>query len=129
MGTAYEHKCERVLNRNFTPDPSDPDDIELFSNQQRFMYSVFCKTLHEGKSADILRKYSDPEVPIFGDAQCIYAELRDHFEGGAMARVSAEILETKLTTMRLNRDWSKTVSAFMMAVSHVIKDHKEVTGN
>jgi len=42
-----------------------------------------------------------------------------------MAHVTAETLETKLTSMCLNRDWSKTVSAFMTCVSHVIKDHKE----
>ena len=128
LGTAFEHKVERVLDPSFCPDPNDPDDIALFGQQQRFLYSVFCKTLQEGKAADILRGYSNMKSPNFGDAQSIYAELVDHFEAGNVARVSAETLETKLTTMRLNKSWSKSVTAFVNSVSHVIRDHKEATG-
>ena len=129
LGTAFEHKVERVLDPSFCPDPNDPDDIALFGQQQRFLYSVFCKTLQEGKAADILRGYSNMKSPNFGDAQSIYAELVDHFEAGNVARVSAETLETKLTTMRLNKSWSKSVTAFVNSVSHVICDHKEATGS
>ena len=60
MGNAYEHKCEQVLDPSYAPNPSDPDEVALFESQQRFMYSVFAKTLVEGKAADILREYSDP---------------------------------------------------------------------
>ena len=60
MGNAYEHKCEQVLDPGYAPNPSDPDEVALFESQQRFMYSVFAKTLLEGKAADILREYSDP---------------------------------------------------------------------
>ena len=55
--------------------------------------------------------------------------LSDHFEAGNVARVCAETLETKLTTMRLNKSWSKSVMAFVNTVSHVIHDHKEATGS
>ena len=93
MGNAYEHKCEQVLDPGYTPNPSDPDEVALFESQQRFMYSVFAKTLVEGKAADILREYSDPrDKKKFGDAQKIYADLCDFYEGGAMTRVSAATL-------------------------------------
>jgi hypothetical protein len=128
MGSAFEHKCEQVLDPTYAPDPNDADECELFKSQQRFMYSVFSKTLMEGKSADILREYSDPrDKTKFGDAQKIYADLCDFFEGGAMTRVSAATLESKLTNMRLNKQWTKTVSTFVTTVSHLIRDHKEVT--
>ena len=45
MGNAYEHKCEQVLDPSYSPDPNDSDEVELFKSQQRFMYSVFSKTL------------------------------------------------------------------------------------
>ena len=119
MGTAYEHKCEDVLDPTYVPDPSDPDAVALFANQQRFMYSVFSKVLQEPKAADILRTYSNPrDRTKFGDAQKIYADLVYHFEGGARARVSAASLEEKLTTMRLNKQWTKTVYSFVTSVAH-----------
>ena len=40
------------------------------------MYSIFAKTLVEGKAADILHEYLDPhDKTKFGDAQKIYANL------------------------------------------------------
>ena len=127
IGTAYEHKCENILDPKFTPDPHDEDAVQLFASQQRFMYSVFSKVLIEAKSAQILREYSTLGKPNFGDAQSLYSDLCDHFEGGAQARVSAASLETQLTMLRLNRQWTKTVTAFVNKVSHVIRDHKEAT--
>ena len=128
LGNAMEHKCEQVLNTSYVPDPTDMDEVELFKCQQRFMFSVFSKTLTEGKATDILREYSDPKVPQkFGDAQRIYADLVDFYEGTAMTRVSAASIDTKLTTLRLNKLWTKTVSTFIITVSHLIRDHKEAT--
>ena len=127
IGTAYEHKCENVLKPGFLPDVTDPDACELFANQQRFMYSVFTKCLTEPKATDILRTYSNPSNADFGDAQRIYTDLVDYFEGGAQARVSALELEEKLTGMRLNRQWNKTVTQFITTVAHLIRDHKELT--
>ena len=85
MGNAYEHKCEQVLDPSYTPNPSDPDEVALFESQQRFMCSVFAKTLVEGKAANILREYSDPRDKMkLGDAQKIYADLCNFYEGGAI---------------------------------------------
>ena len=92
------------------------------------MYSVFAKTLVEGKAANILRECSDPrDKTKFGDAQKICADLCDIYKGGAMTRVSAATLESRLMNMRLNKTWTKTVSMFVTAVSHLIWDHKEAT--
>ena len=129
IGTAYEHKCENVLNATYVPDPSDPDEVELFASQKRFMYSVFTKVLVESKATEILREYSNMDKPNFGDAQAIYADLCDYFEGGAQARVSAATLETQLTTLRLNKDWTKSVTSFVNKVAHLIRDHKEATSD
>ena len=97
MGSAYEHKCEQVLDPSYMPDPNDPDEVALFESQQQFMYSVFAKTLVEGKAADILCECSDPRDKMkFGDTQKIYADLCDFYEGGAMTRVSAAALESRL---------------------------------
>ena len=44
MGNAYEQKCEQVLDLSYVPNPNDPDEIALFSLQQRFMCLVFAKS-------------------------------------------------------------------------------------
>eukprot|EP00977_Amphora_coffeiformis_P026809 scaffold30514_cov122-Amphora_coffeaeformis.AAC.1 len=72
------------------------------------MYSVFTKTITEPSAVDILRNYSNPNSPDFGDAQQIYADLCDHFEGGAIGQVTITELETQLTTLRLNKSWTKS---------------------
>ena len=59
MGSAHEHKCEQVLDPSYAPNPNDPDKIPLFEVQQQFMYSIFVKTLVEGKAANILHEYLD----------------------------------------------------------------------
>ena len=108
--------------------PSNPDEIALFELQQQFIYSVFPKTLVEGKAANILCEYSDPQDKAkFGDAQKIYADLWNFCKGGAMTHVSAAMLESCLTNVRLNKMWTKTVSTFVTTVLHVIRDHKEAT--
>eukprot|EP00977_Amphora_coffeiformis_P021643 scaffold9661_cov98-Amphora_coffeaeformis.AAC.1 len=67
----------------------------------------------EPSAVDILRNYSNPNSPDFGDAQQIYADLCDHFEGGAIGQVTITELETQLTTLRLNKSWTKSVSHFV----------------
>ena len=128
IGTARDHKCENVLDPRYVP--TTQEEVDLFDVQQRFMYSVFTKVLTEPSAVDILRKYANPtDRTRFGDAQSIYQEIVDHFEGGAIQRVTIISIDTKLTNMRLNRDWSKTVLAFVNEVSKLIKDHRELTSN
>ena len=103
LGTAFEHKVEQVLDPNYSAEPNDRDEVELFANQQRFMCLVFTKYLTEGKAVDILRNYSNPKDSNFGDAQAVCSDLCDCFEGGAQARVHAASLETQLTAVRLNK--------------------------
>eukprot|EP00977_Amphora_coffeiformis_P014946 scaffold4265_cov127-Amphora_coffeaeformis.AAC.1 len=108
LGTALDHKTEKVLDCTYIPDPNDMDACELFDSQKRFMYSVFTKTITEPSAVDILRNYSNPNSPDFGDAQQIYADLCDRFEGGTIGQVTITELETQLTTLRLNKLWTKS---------------------
>ena len=128
MGKAYEHKCKQVLDPSCVPNPNNPDEIVLFGLQQRFMYSIFAKTMVEGKAADVLCEYSDPREKMkFGDAQKVYANLCNFCKGGAMTCMSAATLESCLTSMRLSEIWTKMVSMFICTVLHLIRDHKEAT--
>eukprot|EP00977_Amphora_coffeiformis_P023621 scaffold13830_cov84-Amphora_coffeaeformis.AAC.1 len=87
------------------------------------------KTITEPSAVDILRNYNNPNSPDFGDAQQIYADLCDHFEGGAIGQVTITELETQLTTLRLNKSWTKSVSHFVHFVAGKIKDHKDLTNS
>lgn len=69
------------------------------------------KVLTEASAVYILRKYSDPKSPIFGDAQNLYADLCNRYEGGGLAGVTVTELEMKLTNIRLNGDWNKSVTS------------------
>ena len=91
------------------------------------MYSVFTKVITELSVVDILREYCNLQSSKFGDAQSAYANLCDHFSGGEITHVTVTQLETKLTTMRLNRQWNKTVTAFVTHISQLIRDHCELT--
>ena len=44
-----------------------------------------------------------------------------------MTHVSTAMLASCLTNMHLNETWTKMVSAFVTAVLHLIRDHKEAT--
>ncbi len=129
VGQAYAHKCENVLDPSYVPDPNDADEVALFESQQRFMFSVFTKTLQETKAQDILQNYSKPSNPSFGDAQSIYADLIDYYETGAQGRASISAIETKLTNVRLDKTWTKSITAFVKHVSGLIQTHKELTNN
>ena len=77
--------------------------------------------LIEGKAANILCEWLDlQDKTKFGDAQKIHANPCDFCKGCAMTGMSAAILESHLTNMHLNKIWTKTVSVFVTAVSHLI---------
>ena len=105
------------------------DEVALFKSQQRFMYSVFSKVLTEPSAVDILRKYSDPKEPDFGDAQAIYVNLCNHYKSGALQQVTVHAIKDKLVMLRLNKDWTKMVTSFMTTVAHTINDHKQLMNN
>eukprot|EP00977_Amphora_coffeiformis_P023269 scaffold12787_cov96-Amphora_coffeaeformis.AAC.1 len=69
LGTALDHKTEKVLDYQYIPDPNDTDACELFDSQKRLMYSVFTKTITEPSAVDILRNYSNPNSPDFKSTQ------------------------------------------------------------
>ena len=123
------------MDLSFTPNPNDPDEIELFKWQQQFICSICSKMLVEGKATDVLQECLDPYNKMkFGDAQKICADLCDFHEGSAMTWVNTATLESPLTNVHLNKTWTKTASAFVTAVLHLIWDHKEAmqgihTGN
>ena len=107
IGMAFDHKCEKVLDPTYCPDPQDQIKVNLFSSQNWFMYLVFTKVITEPSAVEILREYCNLQSSKFGDAQSAYANLSDHFSGGAIAYMTVTQLETKLSTMRLNRQWNK----------------------
>ena len=127
LGTALNHNCEKVLDPNYVPDPSDADEVALFVLQNKFMYAVFTRVITEPSAVNILQNYSNPDRAHFGDAQQAYANMCDHFSSEAMAQVTIPGIETKLTTMRLDKHWNKLVTVFVNQVSQLIKDHMELT--
>ena len=76
---------------------------------------------------DILREYCNPQSLKFGNAQSAYPDLCNHFSGRATAHVMVTQLEMKLTTMWLNCQWNKMVTAFVTHISQLIHDHCELT--
>ena len=71
---AKTHKCDEVLDPNYTPD-SDPEEKELFEAKQTLMFSVFNANLQTDMGKTIVRRHLANT-----DAKAVWKELRKTHE-------------------------------------------------
>ena len=69
---AKTHKCNEVLDPNYTPG-SEPEDKELFEAKQTFLFSVFNANLQTDMGKTIVRRHLANT-----DAQAVWKELSEH---------------------------------------------------
>ena len=123
VSTGTDHGIENVFDQNYVP--GNQAERDLFMRVKKFAMSVFTSTLMEAESLTILRRYSDPnDNTRYGDAQALYADLVATMTTGAPGRALVRMLEDDLATLRLDRQWPKTISLFVTKVSHLISDHQ-----
>ena len=93
-----------------TYSPSNPDEIALFMEKQKFMYAVFEKTLLTDKGKALVRQYQHTF-----DAQSIYRDLSAYAMLSTKAAIQASSLLSHITTVTLgDGHWKGTTHAFIL---------------
>ena len=124
---ASQHDLDDILDPNFIPTAGDQAQLDLFNKKQKFAFAVFTHTLKESSAAEIVHCYSILDTASYGNAQGLYTDLIAHMqEGGITATLSSEQIEEEINGMQLDKNWSKTIEAFINWMSHLFSDHQNV---
>ena len=119
--TARVQDVDIVLDPKYIP--STPAEADLFDRKQRYVFQALTKTLLEPSAAEILRRYSDVHLPDYGDAQMLFSDLITNVSEGVVGKLTVRELERNITKLRLNKDWTKSTSAFVTHIAHLLSDH------
>ncbi len=93
------HGIENVLNGEYKP--STPAETELFQQQQNFAFTVFARCLKTSKSLKYTREYESTR-----DAQALYKNLVQAYEGGISAELREETVREQLQKLQLTSTWN-----------------------
>ncbi len=106
LTTARSHNVDQVLDLSYAP--SDPDDIALLKEQQRFVFSVLEQKVLTSDGIVFIRVHS-----ASGDATAVYSNLVERYSKSTAAQLSASEIEEDLSTFRLDSTWTKTNLMFL----------------
>ena len=104
---ARTHGVENVLDPVYVP--ISPSDIALFTEHQKFMYSVFEQKLKTAKSMKYVRRHRDTF-----DSQALYIELLHTYEEGVTQDINIDSIEREIHNFRLTEAWSGTLESFRL---------------
>ena len=124
LSVAHSHDFMDIIDPTYVPEPSDDDACLLFDAQKKHAFGILVSSIKEPSILPTLRKYSDPNVPDYGDAQMLYTDLVAHYTQGLSGRQWIEVLERELDEIRLALKWSKTCESFLNFVDNKLKDHQ-----
>ena len=113
-----------ITDPTYAPDPSDDDACALFDAQQKHAFGILVSSIKELSILPTLHKYSDPNVPDYGDAQMLYTDLVAHYTQGLSGRQRIEVIERELDEIWLDSKWTKTCESFLNFVDNKLKDHQ-----
>jgi hypothetical protein len=120
--TATAQGLANVLNHSYVP--SNPNDLELFSSQQTYMYSVLIDRLQTDNARSILR---DHEVDK--DSQLIIAEVVRYYEKSSMAKNRSSTLFSQITSMKIhNTRWNGTIRNFILHWVDKVREYHRLAG-
>ena len=112
---AMTHGTEKVLDPEYKPVSNE--DIELFAEQKKFMYTVFDRTLHTAKSLKFVRQHEKDK-----NAQALYEELVDAYQKGTTGHLNVDKKEDELKAMVLDSKWNKPLKSWLEKWSHTLLD-------
>ena len=102
LSVAHSHDFMDITDPTYVPDPSDDDACALFDAQQKHAFGILVSSIKESSILPTLRKYSDPNVPDYGDAQMLYTDLVAHYTQGLSGRQCIEVIECELDEIQLD---------------------------
>ena len=124
LSVAHLHDFKDITDPTYVPEPSDDDACSLFDAQQKHAFGILVSSIKESNILPALRKYSDPNVPDYGDAQMLYTNLVANYTQGLSGRQRIEVIERELDEIRLDSKWSKMCESFLNFVDNKLKDHQ-----
>jgi hypothetical protein len=95
VSTVYAHGCENILSASYIP--GTPDEIILFSEQNKFMYDVYVSTLQTPMGKHFVRQYEGNR-----DAQAVWRDYLNYMRSSTRADIEIEDLMTALTSTRID---------------------------
>jgi len=124
----FEVQCraqdlEELLTINSAP--NDPDMRAVFDLKQKFLYAVLHEKVQTTRGRAIVRKHAAKY-----DAQAAYQDLLDHHRGSIAADLSAEEIETYLTTTKIgDGKFRGNTNAFITHFVNQMDLHETLTGS
>ncbi len=105
---AHAQDVQNVLNPKYKP--TTPELIDLFKEQQKYVYAVLEKCLLTDRGKKIVREHESDY-----DAQKVYDKIKQHHMESTKARTNASKLLTYITSTRLgNGEWRGTTEGFII---------------
>ena len=107
---AAAHDILDLFNPSYTPDPSDPYEVENFSHKQAFFYATLRSIIKCPELFDIVERHSQTR-----DAQQVLTEIAHYARTSAYAMIANRDMMISLTTARLNpKTWMKSYYAWIV---------------
>ena len=94
IATGCDHGVDEVFNPTYTP--PDAESCALFSEQKKFMFSVFSVTLKESSVASLYDTYAVKGETNYGDAQLFWHDLVTLFTSGQAGKALQCSLEREI---------------------------------
>ena len=105
LATARAQDVEDILDPNFIP-----TDMDLFNEQQKYMYSVFEKTLLTDQAKAFVREHENDF-----DAQKVYSKTLTHYTKSTRAMLDKSQLLSYITSARIGAsNWKGTTEGFII---------------
>ena len=124
LSVTHSHDFMDITDPTYVPKPSDDDACALFDAQQKHVFGILVSSIKESSILPSLHKYSDPNVPNYGDAQMLYTDLVTHHTQGLSGRQCIEVIKCKLDEIQLDSKWTKTCKSFLNFMDNKLKDHQ-----
>ena len=123
--TAKAQGLGNVLDPDYVP--ATLDDDEVFKLEQEYTFAVFTKCLKQSEASELVLKFTGPQANNDeGNAQKLHSELVQLMTSGIVARNERQRLEGVLSTTKLNNSWNKGIVAFLLFVSKLIYQLKQL---
>ncbi|KAL7564284.1 hypothetical protein ACA910_014347 [Epithemia clementina (nom. ined.)] len=107
--TAKAQGLANVIDPQYTPPRGDLHALELFTEQQIFLYSVLIKIIQTDQGRAFVRDHEDDE-----DAQAVIRKLIKHHTQSELAKREVIRLQRYITNLKLDDSWRGTTRQFLL---------------
>ena len=119
---AKTHECSDVLDPNYTPGISEPEEQEFFEAKQIFMFSVFNTNLQTDMGKTIVRRHLAST-----DAQAVWKELSEHMRTSSKGASEKRRLSQYVTNTVLDDNFKGTTEQFVLHFNEQFRQLEEIS--